>query len=117
MNPTLPRDHEDIEDAYAADPSWASAEFGAEFRVDVESYVSREAIEACVDRGIFERAPLPGIRYGAFVDPSGGAVDSMTIAIAHKEDEVGVLDCIREVQPHRGGRSHRRSSSRSLPIC
>ena len=37
--------------------------------------------------------------YTAFVDPSGGTADSMTLAIAHAEREVGVLDAIREMRP------------------
>ena len=99
MNPTLPRDGEMIEDAYATDPSWADAEFGACWRTDIESFVSREAIEACVDWGVHERPYRHDVKYAAFVDPSGGSNDSMTLAIAHAEDEVGVLDVIREVRP------------------
>jgi hypothetical protein len=71
----------------------------AEFRTDVESYVAREAVEAVVSPGVFERAPLLGIRYHAFVDPSGGSSDSMTLGIAHREGEVAILDAVREVRP------------------
>ena len=31
--------------------------------------------------------------------PSGGSGDSFTLAIAHKEGEIGILDCVREVRP------------------
>ena len=75
------------------------AEYMAEFRTDIEGFVSREAVEACVDWGALERGPLDGRRYVAFVDPSGGSADSFTLAIAHKEGETGILDCIREVRP------------------
>jgi hypothetical protein len=58
--------------------------------------VSREAVDACVSRGVFERPPIENVRYAAFVDPSGGSSDSMTLAIAHREKDVIVLDCVRE---------------------
>lgn len=32
-------------------------------------------------------------------DPSGGSADSMTLAIAHRQDGVAVLDAVREVRP------------------
>jgi hypothetical protein len=37
--------------------------------------------------------------YLAFVDPSGGSADSMTLAIAHRDDDRGVLDAVRERRP------------------
>ena len=52
-----------------------------------------------MDWGVHERGPLPGHRYVGFVDPSGGSSDSFTLAIAHKENELGVLDALREVIP------------------
>jgi len=49
-----------------------------------------------------DRLELPfaaGLPYVAFVDPSGGAADSMTMAIAHQApDKRIVLDCVREVR-------------------
>src|SRR5271165_5726895 len=48
MNPGL--SEKVIERAYARDPSAALSEYGAEFRTDIESFVSREAIERGVDR-------------------------------------------------------------------
>jgi hypothetical protein len=42
---------------------------------------------------------MPGVSYSAFVDPSGGSADSMTLAIGHQEDDVAVLDAIRERRP------------------
>jgi hypothetical protein len=35
----------------------------------------------------------------ALNDPSGGSADSMTLAIAHIEDNIAVLDLVREVVP------------------
>jgi hypothetical protein len=39
------------------------------------------------------------VTYVAFVDPSGGAADSMTLAIAHKQAGRIILDCVRERIP------------------
>jgi hypothetical protein len=99
MNPTLPRDGEFLTEAFNDDPAGAAAEFGAEFRTDVETFVAREAVEACVDIGVFERPPLDGVTYSAFVDPSGGRSDAMTMCIAHKEGDAAIVDLVREVKP------------------
>ena len=56
-------------------------------------------MEAAVSPGVFERAPLHSVEYVAFVDPSGGSADSMTMAIAHREGKSAVLDAVREVRP------------------
>jgi hypothetical protein len=71
----------------------------AQFRTDVEAFLTREAVEACVELNVRER-PFEGKHnYIAFVDPSGGSSDAMTLAIAHKEGETEVLDLIRRVTP------------------
>jgi hypothetical protein len=41
---------------------------------------------------------VAGIAYRAFSDPSGGARDSFTTAIAHTEKNVQVLDCLVEIK-------------------
>jgi len=101
MNPTFPQ--ATIDAAYERDPQAAAADYGAEFRSDLESFITREALQACVSPGVLERAPVSGVGYFGFVDPSGGSSDSMTIAVAHRVREgdatVAVLDCIREVKP------------------
>ncbi len=94
LNPTLPQSV--VDRAMARDPAAASAEYGAQFRTDLEAFVSREAVEACVSPGEFERAPVPGITYAAFTDPSGGSADSMTLAVGHQRDDVVVIDALRE---------------------
>src|SRR3984957_6507748 len=92
MNPTLPQ--RVIDRAVEADPEAASAEYGAEFRGDLEVFVSREIIEACVARGVTVRSPLDSVSYRAFVDPSGGSNDAMTLAISHHEGNRAILDCV-----------------------
>jgi hypothetical protein len=79
------------------DPASAAAEVDAQFRTDVESFVSLEVINACVDEGELERRPLPHFGYTAFCDPSGGSSDSMTLAISHVEGAITVVDLVREV--------------------
>ena len=99
MNPTLARDGDVISGAFKRDPAWADAEFGANFRTDIEAFVSIEALEAVTSPGVFERAPQPNTAYFAFVDPSGGSADSMSMAISHWDGEKAVLDLAREVVP------------------
>ena len=101
MNPSV--DAQVIADAYADDESSAAAEYGAEFRRDIEAYISREQVEALVVPG---RRQLPvslEVSYRAFVDPSGGSADSMTLAITHRERRSGtnriILDVALEVKP------------------
>ena len=90
--------------AMERDAASASAEYLAEFRTDVQAFVERGAVEACVFRGVYERAPISNVTYSAFVDPSGGARDAMTMAVAHLEDNIVVLDAVRSVQSSRRGR-------------
>ena len=97
MNPTVPQSFIDAETE--KDPANAAAEYGAQFRTDVESFIGREVIDAAVVAGRYELPPLMEHTYFAFVDPSGGSADSMTLAISHREGEVAVLGLVREVQP------------------
>ena len=97
MNPTLPQSV--VVAAMERDPASASAEYMAEFRSDIEAFVSREAVEACVSPGVLERPYVEGLSYRGFVDPSGGSHDPMTLAIAHREDDMAVLDLVRERRP------------------
>jgi hypothetical protein len=78
--------------------SSASAEYFAEFRSDIAEFVSLAVLEACTAEGLFELPPVSGTAYVAFCDPSGGSSDSMALAIAHHEDGIAVLDCVRETQ-------------------
>lgn len=97
MNPTL--SEAVVRGAYEDDPVAAAAEYGGEFRADVSAFLSREAVQACVVSGRRELPRVTGITYHAFVDPSGGSQDSMTLAVAHAEHGRAMLDCVREVAP------------------
>ena len=98
MNPTIPQSEIDAE--YEADPARAAAEYGAQFRTDLEAFVSREVIDGAVVVGRHEVPPMTGKVYVAFVDPSGGSVDSMTLGIAHADaDGRAILDALRVRKP------------------
>lgn len=97
MNPSVPQS--EVDEAYERDAAKASAEYGAEFRDDVETFVNREKVEACVVKDRTELLPTPGITYVAGTDPSGGSSDSMTFAIAHREGDRAVLDHVEEWIP------------------
>lgn len=101
MNPGF--DAREIERAYEDDPASAAAEYGAQFRSDVESFVSREAVEACVIPDRLELPAAQAVQYEAFVDPSGGSADSFTLAVGHHEERdgqpVAVVDLVRERRP------------------
>ena len=93
----------------ARDPAHASAEFMATFRTDIENYIQLSDVERCVSRGIEARPPISTCRYKAFVDPSGGARDSMCLAVAHKEDDKVIIDRVIEAQASFQPGAHRRS--------
>jgi hypothetical protein len=98
MNPKVPAAV--IANAYAEDEASAAAEYGAEFRRDLEAFVSREVLDACIVPGRLELPPVSGVQYRAFVDPSGGSQDSFTLGIAHQEARDGaVLDRLVEYRP------------------
>ena len=95
MNSRVPQSV--VDRAYAQDPASAAAEYGAEFRSDLQAYVPMEVVEAAVISGRRELPPVLGVSYVAFVDPSGGSGgDSFTIAVAHREGDRHVLDAVRE---------------------
>ena len=97
MNPSVPEEF--IARELEKDHARASAEYLAEFRTDVESFVSLDAVRACIEPDCRERGPMRQYRYHAFVDPSGGSSDSMTLAIAHKAGDTVVVDMVRERRP------------------
>src|SRR5207247_4422070 len=71
MNPTVPAGV--VEQALAEDEPAARAEWLAEFRSDLEAFVSREVIEGCTVPGRLGLPPAQGVPYVGFVDPSGGS--------------------------------------------
>ena len=82
MNPELPQ--RIIDDAMERDESAARAEYFAEFRDDLETFLTRPIIEAAKRTAPLELEPA-GRRYMAFCDPSGGGQDEFAVAIGHIE--------------------------------
>jgi hypothetical protein len=98
MNPTIKE--RVIERAFRADAAAAESEWNANFRSDLESYLTAEAIESVIMPG---RIRLPRAYrgfYEAFADPSGGRRDSFTLAVAHRDPSGRViLDALEERKP------------------
>lgn len=98
FNPTLSQ--RVVDRALERDRPFAEAEYLAQFRRDIESFVSREVVEACVVKGRHELQPVPGIAYSAMCHPSGGSSDSMSLAVTHRGvDGRVILDAIRVCSP------------------
>jgi len=89
----------EIARAYEEDAEAARAEYGGEFRDDLIDFISREAVMRCINKGVGEIGPGRSDQYHAFVDPSGGSSDSMTMAISHLEDDRVIVDMVREATP------------------
>lgn len=105
MNPTFPQ--EDIDAAYEDDAAAAGAEYGAEFRTDVQALFDPAVVTACAAPDA-EIPPKDGVIYRGFTDPAGGSgQDSMTLAIAHTltittekgSETTEVLDFVKEIKP------------------
>ncbi|MEO5896885.1 MAG: hypothetical protein ABIS06_14405 [Vicinamibacterales bacterium] len=103
LNPTF--DPKAVARAYSDDAASAAAEYEAQFRSDVEGFISREAVDAVVVPRRLELPRVAGVIYGGFLDFAGGALggDSATLGIAHEETRdsrrIVVLDLSREVRP------------------
>ena len=98
MNATVPQ--RVIDEAIEANPSAAAAEYMSQFRSGIEAFINREVVNACIDVNTYERAPMQGTIYKAFLDFAGGSgQDSMTLAIGHKDGNVVVVDALREIKP------------------
>jgi hypothetical protein len=99
MNPALPE--KVVAKAKLKDLQRANAEFGSIWREDISDFVPADVVAAATDRGVLERAPMAGVEYFGFADPSGGTgKDSFSLCIGHRgADNVVILDCLRERQP------------------
>jgi hypothetical protein len=107
FNPTLTQ--AEIDCALADDPEGNYAEWLAEFRSDLSTFLSDELVDDAVEHGRpLELPPQPNIRYRGFCDPSGGRHDAYTLAIGHKvgrrflgnnESARFVIDVVRGFKP------------------
>ncbi len=100
MNPTVAQSI--IDRAMEDDPASASSEYLAQFRNDLEAYVSREVVQAAIAPGRFELAPNAGTSYVGFADAAGGSGgDSFSAAVAHRDrlSKRIVVSAVREKIP------------------
>jgi hypothetical protein len=101
LNPLV--DERVIRQAYEDDEAAARAEWGAEFRADLEAFIDAGTVAALVPPGRSSQPPSMHVRrYVAFADPAGGSgSDSMTLAVAHYDTRTGraILDQLCEVRP------------------
>lgn len=98
MNPSYSSDV--IRRAVKSDPQAARSEYGAEFRDDLASFLPLEAVDAAIVPGRFELPLIQHMQYYAFLDPSGGRQDAMTLSIAHREESGRIIqDVLRVKKP------------------
>jgi len=98
VNPSL--DPAVVARAMEKDEASALAEYGAQFRTDISSWLDIDRIRACVDDDVYERGPILGMGYHAFVDvASGSGSDSTALCIVHQHGEKVVVDLLWEVKP------------------
>jgi hypothetical protein len=71
----------------------------AEFRSDIDAFIGREVVDAATIQGRSLIPQIEGTAHVAFVDPSGGSSDSMTLAIAHMDQDRAILDLVLERRP------------------
>jgi hypothetical protein len=100
LNPTL--DETEVQAALLADPAAGAAEYLGEFRADLESFLSREVIDAAVDKDRPLELPVQrGCRYFGFLDAAEGGRngDSFAAGVAYLEDGKLICAAVRERQP------------------
>jgi len=96
MNPTL---HEGMIKRLLVRSKLMRSEFDATFREDISNLFPEHVIETAMDREL--APPNPTLPYVCFVDPSGGACDSFTMAVAlqTKEGHINVCRVEERIPP------------------
>ena len=89
MNPTLPADY--LQRMQDDDPEAYRSEVLGEFRTGTSTLLDPDAIDACVDVGIRERAFDAAVAYTAAGDAAGGTgADAFTVSIAGRVGDTAV---------------------------
>jgi hypothetical protein len=89
-----------IDRALKEDYAAARSEYFAEFREDLETFLNTEVIESSIIASRYELGKREGKTYYAFVDPSGGRGDAMTLSITSKEPSGKIIqDCLKVKKP------------------
>jgi len=93
MNPLLPQ--RVVDAAMERDASAAKAEYLAQFRNDLEDFISRAVVEAAIRLAPLENPVVWGRTYFAFADPAGGGHDEFCLAVGHREGSKTVVDVLQ----------------------
>ena len=88
-----------VQQALKDDPEGARAEWEAEFRSDLQSFLTEQLIESAIDHSRPLELPPRSFKYHGFVDPSGGRHDAYTLCIGHKEGDGFICDVLRYAKP------------------
>lgn len=83
MNPTLPQ--RVVDDAMRDDAARASAEYLAQFRSDIEAFLSVDMVTDAMRSRPIDLPRQNAFSYRGFVDMSGGCADEHALAIAHRD--------------------------------
>jgi hypothetical protein len=97
LNPSL--SEASIAREIARDPLRNRAEYLSEWRDDVEGFISRELVEACIG-DYTELPPLPTTSYRCFVDAASGVEngDSYSASISHRNGDLIIIDKVVEIR-------------------
>ena len=91
FNPLLTE--QSVQQALKDDPEGARAEWEAEFRADLQTFLDEQLITSAIDYSRPLELPPRSFKYYGFVDPSGGRHDAYTLCIGHKEGDGFVCRC------------------------
>ena len=83
-----------VENALREDAARAAAEYLAQFRTDVEAFLSLDQVQAAQRTKPLELPRRDSVSYIAFTDPTGGGKDEYTLAIGHREGDRLVVDAV-----------------------
>src|SRR5262245_18518959 len=97
MNPKLSADY--LARMEQDDPEAFRSEVLGEFRTGLTTFLDPDSIQACVQSGVREIAPVDKPHYGGFCDASGGRHDRFVVAVSHREHDRAVLSAIRYWTP------------------
>jgi len=88
MNPLIAK--EELAREEAADPQNYAREFMAQFTSDIDSFIPSGDVDAAVQNGVREIAPVESRTYFAALDASGlQGRDKFTLAVCHRRDGSG----------------------------
>jgi len=93
MNPTLPQ--RVVDDAMRDDAARASAEYLAQFRSDIEQFLSLDVVTDAQRSRPLELPRVAGLTYAAFCDMSGGGADEHALSIGHRDGARIIVDLVQ----------------------